>query len=142
MQFDPENPINKLCANGMLLEGEGKQEEAAKLFYQAWDEASNSIEKFTAAHYVARHQGTIAAKLEWDIIAVKFAIQDNSQDVKAILPSLYLNIAKGYEDLNKFAEARENYQLALGYTIYLPKDGYGSMITAGISKGIERVTGS
>ena len=36
MQFDPENPIIKLCAEGMQLEGEGKKEEAEELFLQAW----------------------------------------------------------------------------------------------------------
>lgn len=124
----------------MLLEGEGKPEEAAKLFYQAWNEAQNSIEKFTAAHYVARHQNTIEDKLDWDIIAVNFATQSNDPAVKAVLPSLYLNIGKGYEDLNNYAKARENYQLAFDHAIYLTNDGYGAMITAGINKGLERVS--
>lgn len=56
MQFDPNNHVVKPCANGMDKEGQGKLEEASSLFFQAWNEATNDFEKFTAAHYVARHQ--------------------------------------------------------------------------------------
>jgi len=48
MQFDPENPIIKLCAHGMQLEGEGKPDEASATFLQAWEQAANDFEKFTA----------------------------------------------------------------------------------------------
>lgn len=123
----------------MQLEGEGQPAEAAKLFYQAWNEASNEKEKFTAAHYVARHQNSIADKLEWDLIALQFALAIDSPEIKSVFPSLYLNIAKDLEDLGDLAKARENYHLALGYTLYLAEDGYGNMIKAGINKGIERL---
>ena len=65
MQFDPNNKIVKLCAEGMEMEGKGKQEEAGKYFLQAWSEATNHFEKFTAAHYVARCQKSVADKLKW-----------------------------------------------------------------------------
>jgi tetratricopeptide (TPR) repeat protein len=139
MQFDPENPINKLCAYGMQLEGEGKPEEAAQAFVQAWSQATNNKEKFTAAHYVARHQKTIADKLQWDQTALDLALLIDDEALQSLYPSLYLNIAKGYEDLNDFSNARANYQLALQYTSSLPDDGYGKMIKSGITKGIERV---
>jgi tetratricopeptide (TPR) repeat protein len=139
MPFDPENAINKLCAQGMQLEGEGKPAEAAALFNQAWKEATNDKEKFTAAHYVARHQNSISDKLKWDIIAVEFASKIKEEEIKSSYPSLYLNIAKGFEDLGDPAKALEHYQLAVNYTSYLPQDGYGSMIKSGIVKGIERL---
>ena len=63
MKVDQENPVNKLCVLGVMLESEGKVLEAAALFLQAWEEATNAAEKFTAAHYVARHQDTITDKL-------------------------------------------------------------------------------
>ena len=75
MIFDPENPVNKLCAEGMQLEGEGKPEQAAALFLKAWDAAGDARERFTAAHYVARHQNTTAHKLSWDHIALKNALE-------------------------------------------------------------------
>ena len=139
MQFDPENHINKLCAEGMLLEGEGKPQEALMLFEQAWHNATNDLEKLTAAHYVARRQKTIADKLTWDETALNLALKISTDDIKAIYPSLYLNVAKCYEDLQEFAKAKDNYVLALNFTTFLPNDGYGDMIRAGINSGIRRV---
>lgn len=139
MQFDPENNINKLCAQGMQLEGEGKPEEAAKFFMQAWNEATTVTEQFTAAHYVARHQGNSMNKLRWDETALKLALKINSEEIKSVYPSLYLNIAKGYEDLNDLVNAKGHYTLALKYSTFLPGDGYGNMIQSGINRGIERL---
>jgi rifampin ADP-ribosylating transferase len=47
----------------MEMEVKGNPEEASKLFLQAWNEATTDFEKFTAAHYVARHQKSVADKL-------------------------------------------------------------------------------
>jgi rifampin ADP-ribosylating transferase len=140
MEIDPNNNVVKLCTQGMALEGQGKPEEASKLFIRAWDEAANDFEKFTAAHYVARHQKSVADKLKWDETALQLALKINDKSVKESLPSLHLNIAKCYEDLNDFENAKTNYQLALSFTNALPDNGYGNMIKGGIMKGIERVT--
>lgn len=142
MNFDPENNVVKLCALGMGLEGEGKMTEAAALFLQAWNEAMNDFEKFTAAHYVARHQKTAADKLIWDERALHHALKINDEQMKAGYPSLYLNIAKCYEELKDFPKAKINYDLAKSFTHFLADDGYGKMIKAGINNGIERVATS
>jgi hypothetical protein len=139
MQFDPNNNVVKLCTQGMDMEGEGKPEDASRLFLQAWNEATNDFEKFTAAHYVARHQKNIADKLKWDETALQLALKINNDTVKGFFPSLYLNIAKCYEDLNDFDNARKNYQIALSFTNLLPDSGYGNMIKGGIINGIARV---
>ncbi len=140
MQFDPENPIIKLCAQGMQLEGEGKPEEAAAIFQQAWEQAANDFDKFTCAHYIARHQKTVTDKLKWDETALRLALAIKEDGIEGTYPSLYLNIAKCYEDLNDFPSAKENYQNALSYAGFLPDDGYGNMIRAGIENGIGRVS--
>ena len=137
MIFDPENKIVKLCAKGMEMEGQ--PDEAKKLFTQAWEEASNDIEKLTAAHYIARHQSSVADKLRWDEVALQYASNVKEDSVKGIFPSLYLNIAKCYEDLNDLTNAQKYYQIALVATDTLVDDGYGSMIKKGILNGIERV---
>jgi len=124
----------------MELEGQGKSEEANKLFLKAWNEASNDFEKFTAAHYVARHQKSVADKLKWDETALQLALKINDETVKGTYPSLYLNIAKCYEDLNDIVKAKENFDLALSFANFLPDNGYGNMIKNGIMKGIERLT--
>lgn len=139
MQFDPNNKIVKLCAQGMDMEGKGNPEEASKHFIQAWNEATNDFEKFTAAHYVARHQISIEEKLKWDETALQLALKINDDTIKEAYPSLYLNIAKCYEDLNDFVNARKNYQLALSFTNQLSHKGYGNMIRVGIMDGIKRV---
>lgn len=138
--YDPNNKIVKLCAEGMELEGQGKKEEALKQFKQAWDEASNDFEKFTAAHYVARHQKSVTDKLKWDKIALELALKIDDEKVKGAYPSLYLNIAKGYEDLNDFKKAKINYDLATSFSSFLSDDGYGNMIRYGIKNGIDRIT--
>jgi len=139
MQFDPENHVNKLCGQGMLLEGEGKTDEAAKLFYQAWNDAANDQEKFTAAHFVARHQKDATDKLKWDEIALEFAFKISGEEIKGCYPSLYLNIGKCYEDLQNPTLAIENYRLALSFGSFLSDDGYRRMIKGGIEDGISRV---
>ncbi len=139
MQFEPDNKIVKLCAQGMDLEGEGKNEEASEIFLKAWEETGDDKEKFTAAHYVARHQKSVADKLAWDETALELALKMKDDSVKGAYPSLYLNIAKDYEDLNEFEKATKNYELALTYTTFLHDDGYGKMIKGGVENGLERI---
>ncbi len=139
MQFDPENNIVILCAQGMQLEGKGKPVEAANQFQQAWNEATTTTEKFIAAHYVARHQPTVADKLKWDETAMDYALKIDNLEIKSAFPSLYLNIAKCYEDMNELDRAYDHYQLAFSFVSFLSDDGYGNMIKSGINKAIERV---
>jgi len=139
MQFDSNNNIVKLCAQGMSLEGEGKKEEALMLFQQAWEEATNDFEKFTSAHYVARHQKLITDKLKWDETALQLALKINDESMKENYPSLYLNIAKCHEELKDFEKAKTNYQLALSFTKFLRDNSYGNLIKFGIANGIERM---
>lgn len=139
MQFDSENKVIKLCIDGMTLEGEGKMPEAAMAFQTAWDEAVTDFEKFTAAHYVARHQSSVANKLKWDETALEYALKIDDETIQASFPSLYLNVAKCFEELNDQENARKHYQLALSYAEKLPLDGYGNMIRSGIKNGIERM---
>ena len=123
----------------MDMEGKGLSEEANKYFLQAWNEATNDLEKFTAAHYVARHQKSVEGKLKWDETALHLALKSNDENIKSSLPSLYLNLAKCYEDLDDFDNARKNYQSALSFIKYLPNNEYSNMIKGGIINGIERV---
>src|ERR1700722_13761392 len=110
MHFDPDNKINKLCADGMMAEGRGEMETAKNLFLQAWSESESDFEKFTAAHFVARHQENVPDKLYWDELALEMAKRIKDESIKSSYPSLYLNIGKCYEDLNDFERAKENYQ--------------------------------
>jgi rifampin ADP-ribosylating transferase len=139
MQIDPDNYIVQLCAKGMMNEGEGNADAAKILFMEAWNHATEDFEKAIAAHYVARHQPGIADKLMWDETALAHALKANGEDMKAMLPSLYLNIAKCHEDLHDPINADTNYRLALSHTDTISEDGYSKMIKAGIANGLQRI---
>jgi len=115
MEFNPNNNVIKLCIEGMAMEEKGKMEEGGKLFFQAWNEATNDFEKFTAAYYVARHQKNIPGKLKWLETALQFALKINNDSVTSAFPSLYSNIAKCYEDLDDHANAQKNHELAISF---------------------------
>ena len=138
MEFSPNNNIVKLCLQGIGLEEKDKPEEASKLFLQAWNEAANDFEKFIAAHYIARHQHDKAENLKWNKLSLAHAIAADDEAIKSCYPSLYLNVGKSYEDIGDHSAAKQNYLTAKSYISYLPDDGYGRMITAGIEAGISR----
>jgi hypothetical protein len=58
MTIDPENPVVRLCAEGIQAESAGERLRAAELYLKAWNERTNSLEACIAAHYVARVQST------------------------------------------------------------------------------------
>jgi rifampin ADP-ribosylating transferase len=104
MEFSQDNKIVQLCAKGM--ESEGQSAEAKKLFDEAWNEARTDFEKFTAAHYVARHQKSVSDKLKWDETALQHALNIKGLiqshcftghfktfDRRILLLNLYRNIA-------------------------------------------------
>lgn len=142
MEFNPKNNVVQLCVKGMGIEEKGKAEEAGTLFLQAWNESTNDFEKFIAAHFVARHQKNVSDKLKWYETALQFALKTNDDTVKGAFPSLYLNIAKSYEDLSDYDNAKRNYELANSVTGKLYENGpfyhgtkadlhVGDLLTAG-----------
>jgi hypothetical protein len=116
MEFSPNNNVVKLCIQGMHKEENNEPEEAGRIFLQAWNEATNDFEKFTAAYYVARHQNTIPDKIKWLETSLQFALMINDESVKAAFPSIYLNIAKSYEELGDIANAGKYYASAESFT--------------------------
>jgi hypothetical protein len=112
MEFSPNNTIVRLCLQAMSKEEAGQAEEAVKLFYQAWDQAGNDFEKFISAFYLSRHQENIQDKLKWLETTLQLALNLNTESVEAAFPSLYLAIAKCYEELNDPENAKKNRELA------------------------------
>jgi len=113
MEFSPFNNVVKRCLQGMDMEENGKPEEASKLFLQGWNEATDDLEKFLAAHYVARYQKTVSDRLKWLETALAYALKINDDTVKSTLPSLYSSIAKCYEDLGDPEKSKEHAELAI-----------------------------
>jgi rifampin ADP-ribosylating transferase len=142
MEFNPNNNVVKLCIQGMVMEEKGEPENASRLFFQAWNEATNDFEKYTAAFYVARHQKNVPDKLKWLETALQFALVVNNDSVKGALSSLYLSIARCYADLGDFDNAKKNDDLAISFKDRLSDKGpfyhgtkadlqVGDLLTAG-----------
>jgi len=123
MEFNPNNSVVKLCLQGMELEGKGKPEEASRIFLQAWNEATDDFEKFLAAHYVARHQKSVADKLKWLETALQLALKINNDYTRGIFSTLYLNIAECYEELGDLDNAEKNYESAVSFKDKLSDKG-------------------
>ena len=140
MLFDPENRVIKLCAEGMQAEFNSNPQRAHELFSKAWDESADDVEAFTAAHYLARHQSNPTDVLKWNREALSRALTITDDEMKSHYPSLYLNVAKSYEDLGNMAEASSNYKKAAECSADLPAGKYGEMIKSGIRSGIKRTT--
>jgi hypothetical protein len=115
MEFSPNNNIIRLCLQGINQEEQGQPEEAGRIFLQAWNEATDDFEKFTAAFFVARHQNNIPGKLKWLETSLQFALNINDVSVKGAFYSLYSNISKCYEDLNDSVNANRNHELAISF---------------------------
>jgi tetratricopeptide (TPR) repeat protein len=138
MPFDPQNKVIQLCAEGMGLELMGRKDEAHRLFQKAWDISSNNFEAFTAAHYLARNQQDPKENLKWNLEALNRASEVYEQEIQSHYPSLYLNVARAYENLNHLSEAAHYYRMAAEKTNDLSPGPYGDMIRSGISQGLNR----
>ncbi len=121
MEFNPNNNIVKLCIQGMMMEENGKPEEAGRLFLQAWDEATNDFEKFTASYYVARIQKNTSDKIKWIETTLQLALRLNDHTVKAAFPLLYSNLAENYKQSGDLLNAKKNADLATA-SIETPSD--------------------
>ncbi|MFC4534687.1 hypothetical protein [Sphaerisporangium dianthi] len=140
MCFDLDNPIIRLCAEGMRAESEGRPEQARRLFDQAWAERTDDFEACVAAHYVARQQDSAEETLLWNAVSLHHARAVGDGRVTEFYPSLYLNMGASHELLGDPAEAERYFRLAADLAGDLPADPYGDMLRQGITDGLSRVT--
>jgi hypothetical protein len=112
IKFDPNNVVIKLCMSGMGLEQSENFEDAIMMFHNAWNEATDDYERFIAAYHLARQQKSITDKLKWMETSLSCAQKINDENVKSAYPTLYLNIAKCYEELCDSVNAKRNYELS------------------------------
>ncbi|MEO6775540.1 MAG: hypothetical protein ABI467_21445 [Kofleriaceae bacterium] len=138
MTIDPDNAIVRLCAAGMDAEAHD-QAAARALFERAWREADTSYEACISAHYLARHQPTPAATLEWNRIALEKAWACEPELVAGFLPSLELCLGVAYEAVGETVAARAHLEAAEAAAMALGDDGYGQMIERGIAAALARV---
>ena len=137
--MDPDNPVVKLCVEGMRAETEGRIDEAPLLFTQAWEASENDYEACIAAHFVARHQKTPEEILRWNQESLDRAEALNDERVQDFYPSLYLNLGKAHEGLGHREMAKKHYELGAAKMNGLPGGRYGDVVRDGIKRGLQRV---
>jgi tetratricopeptide (TPR) repeat protein len=137
--MNPDNPVVKLCADGMAAEGRGRFDEARDLFARAWELGADDFDACIAAHYVARHQPTPEETLRWNRIALDRADAVNDDRVAGFYPSLYLNMGHSHEVLGDIEEARRYYMLAGAGMEDLPDGRYGDVVQSAVRAALERI---
>jgi len=116
MEFNPDNPIVRLCLRGMAMDEKGQAEEAGELFLQAWKEGTHDYERIIAAYHIARHQKNISDQLQWLETTLALALKLNNASVKSAFPFLYERIAKCYEALNDPENVKKSQDMANSFS--------------------------
>jgi hypothetical protein len=129
--------------------GAGDRDGARAQLSQVWSEIHDGdpLHRCFLAHYMADLQDDVRDELRWDLRALAaaddvteeraqaFAREFNGAlDVRALYPSLHLNLGDDYRRLGATAQAREHLALAQSCMHVLPDDGYGRMIRHGIDQ--------
>jgi hypothetical protein len=140
--ISPENPIVKLCVEGMQAEAQGRHADAHLLFARAWESSMDDFEACIAAHYLARHQETPQEMLYWNRTALDRAAAVGDERVQEFYPSLYLNLGFSYETLGDQETARRYYHLAaadLPSVSHLPDTPYTATVRQAIANALQRL---
>ncbi|MFF3291396.1 hypothetical protein [Streptomyces sp. NPDC003023] len=129
----------------MLLHG-GDREEARNRFALLWSEIGedgDALHRCTLAHCMADVQDDPADELAWDLRALAAAdgpggprLARHQQDmaVRALYPSLHLNLAADYAGLRRPQEARAHLDRARAAAGALGDDGYANGVRAAIDR--------
>jgi tetratricopeptide (TPR) repeat protein len=137
-RMDIDNPVVKLCMEGMEAEAKGRFEAARELFEQAWSICQDDYDACMAAHFLARQQDSPQATFAWNLEALNRADAVGDERVQSFYSSLYLNLGYSYETLGALAEARRYYQMATDRLDDVPDGPYKEMMRNGIARGSKR----
>jgi hypothetical protein len=137
MYIDPDNPVVALCAAGMAVEGD--REQARTLFERAWSVRRDDYDASVAAHFLARHQATVAETLDWNERALLHAIRVTDGRAGEFFASLYLNVGDSYLAAGRFADADVAAERARANLDALPAGGYRNFVEYGIRGLVDRV---
>ncbi|MER5435323.1 hypothetical protein [Streptomyces sp. NPDC002588] len=133
----PDAVLTRIGQVVMLHHG-GDREEARRRFLDLWTELGEDgdpLHRCTLAHYLADTQDDPFDELAWDLRALTAAEeQEGSLEVKAMYPSLHLNLAADYARLGRPEAARTHVRRARGAAAALGDDSYGDGVRAAISR--------
>ena len=137
--MDISNPVIKYCMDGSKAELEKNLIEAELFYKKSWEISGDNYDKSVAEHYVARVQKNIQDIFKWNEIALTHAELSNSQDVKEIYPSLYLNMGNSCEDIKDYKKALDYYNLDIKSIKDSSEGSLGEMIKNKFQEKINRI---
>ncbi|MEU3254622.1 hypothetical protein [Streptomyces sp. NPDC006997] len=130
----------------VMLHHAGDREEARQRFLTLWAEIGEDgdpLHRCTLAHYMADTHDDPADELAWDLRALgaaeelsddRLARHDGTLAVRALYPSLHLNLAADYVKLGRVEAARSHLRRARGAAAALADDSYGDGVRAAIGR--------
>jgi hypothetical protein len=130
----------------IMLHRGGDREEARNRFAALWEEIGedgDALHRCTLAHYMADTQDDPADELAWDARALRaadsltddrVAAHHESLAVRALYPSLHLNLAADYVKLSRPEAARRELGRARESAGVLGDDDYADGIRAAIAR--------
>jgi hypothetical protein len=137
----------------VLLHHAGDREEARRRLLDLWTELGadgDPLQRCTLAHYLADTHDDPADELAWDLRALTEAesaggagtagTSRSAPALKALYPSLHLNLAADYVKLDRAEAARAHLRRARGAAGALGDDSYGDGVRAEIRR-LERRLG-
>ncbi|WP_175411773.1 hypothetical protein [Streptomyces sp. TRM64462] len=142
--------MTRIGQTTMLLHA-GDREEARNRFQDLWaqiGEDGDPLHRCTLAHYMADAQDDPDAELAWDLRALtaaqsldeaRLARHDSAVALRALHPSLHLNLAADYVKLRRPDDARVHLDRARGACDALGDDGYGNGVRAAIDRLDQRL---
>jgi hypothetical protein len=129
-----------------ILHHAGDREEARHRFLDLWTEIGEDgdpLHRCTLAHYMADTQDDPCDELAWDLKALtaaeeltddRLAEHEGALAVRALYPSLHLNLAADYVKLGRGEAARAHLRRARGACDALGDDPYSDGVRAAISR--------
>ncbi|MFF3380367.1 hypothetical protein ACFYXF_46360 [Streptomyces sp. NPDC002680] len=147
-QVVPDAMMTRIGQAVMLHHG-GDREEARGRFLGLWAEIGEDgdpMHRCTLAHYMADTQDDPSDELAWDLRALSAAEElsdervaevvqhEGALAVRALYPSLHLNLAADYVKLDRPEAARTHLRRARGAADALGDDSYGDGVRAAIGR--------
>ncbi|MCX4760450.1 hypothetical protein OG562_05585 [Streptomyces sp. NBC_01275] len=137
----PDAVLTRIGQVVMLHHG-GDREEARRRLLALWTEIGEDgapLHRCTLAHYLADTHDDPSDELAWDLRALTAADEEHAEhegslEVRALYPSLHLNLAADYVKLGRAEAARTHVRRARSAAVALGDDRYGDGVRAAISR--------
>ncbi|MGN9761475.1 hypothetical protein [Streptomyces sp. SD31] len=132
-QAAPDTVLTRI-GQVVILHHAGDREEARRRLLDLWTELGEDgdpLHRCTLAHYLADTQDDPSDELAWDLRALTEAEgAGGALAVRALYPSLHLNLAADYVKLDRAEAARVHLRRARGAVGALRDDSYGDGVRA------------